>query len=166
MRHPTCGTPSSACSTIVGIAAAHLVAALTVPAASPVLAVGSTVIDLTPTPMKEWAIRQFGTADKPILVGSVLVGRLLLAALAGVMARRLTRTAGLLIVVGWSPVRPPGRPVPAPLDILPALVAAVVGATSLWWLCLDDQAPTADPGWRVRLERRGVLAAGGSQRPQ
>ena len=44
-------------ATLVGVAAAHLVAALTVPAASPVLAVGSTVIDLTPTPVKEWAIR-------------------------------------------------------------------------------------------------------------
>ena len=51
-------------ATLVGMAAAHLVAALTVPAASPVLAVGSTVIDLTPTPVKEWAIRTFGTADK------------------------------------------------------------------------------------------------------
>jgi phosphoribosylcarboxyaminoimidazole (NCAIR) mutase len=38
---------------VVGRAAAHLVAALTVPAASPVLAVGSTVSDLTPTPLKE-----------------------------------------------------------------------------------------------------------------
>ena len=47
-------------ATVVGLAAGHLVAALTVPAASPVLAVGSTVIDLTPTPLKEFAIRQFG----------------------------------------------------------------------------------------------------------
>jgi hypothetical protein len=39
-------------ATVVGVAAGHLVAALTEPAASPVLAVGSTVIDLTPTPLK------------------------------------------------------------------------------------------------------------------
>ncbi|HYH33565.1 MAG TPA: molybdopterin-binding protein, partial [Nocardioides sp.] len=58
-------------ATVVGMAAGHLVAALLDPAASPVLAVGSTVIDLTPTPVKEWAISTFGTADKPILVGSV-----------------------------------------------------------------------------------------------
>ena len=75
LRH----APTASWPPLVGLAAAHLVAALTVPAASPVLAVGSTVIDLTPTPMKEWAIRQFGTADKPILVGSVLVVVLLLA---------------------------------------------------------------------------------------
>ena len=40
-------------STLLGMAAAHLVAAVTTPSASPVLAVGSQVIDLTPTPMKE-----------------------------------------------------------------------------------------------------------------
>jgi len=56
-------------ATIVGVAAGHLVASLTEPAASPVLAVGSTVIDLTPTPLKEWAIAHFGTNDKTVLVG-------------------------------------------------------------------------------------------------
>ena len=54
-----------------GMAVGHLVAAFVNPAASPVLAVGSTVIDATPTPVKEWAVQNFGTADKPILLGSV-----------------------------------------------------------------------------------------------
>ena len=36
----------------------HLVAGLVSPEASPVLAVGSTVIDATPTPVKEWASRR------------------------------------------------------------------------------------------------------------
>src|SRR6478609_3758620 len=81
---------------LVGVAAGHFVAALTEPAASPVLAVGSTVIDLTPTPLKEWAVAHFGTHDKTVLVGSVLVGVLLLAAVAGLLARR-RETPGLLI---------------------------------------------------------------------
>ena len=51
-------------ATLVGMAAGHLVASLLNPASSPVLAVGSQVIDLTPTPMKEWAIRNFGCNDK------------------------------------------------------------------------------------------------------
>src|SRR5690349_18808565 len=80
-----------------GMAIAHLVAALTNPAASPVLAVGSTVIDATPTPVKEWAVRHFGTADKTILIGNVLLVTLLAAALAGVLARRrLAAGLGLL----------------------------------------------------------------------
>ena len=70
------------------------------PASSPVLVVGSTVIDPTPTPMKEWAIRQFGTHDKTVLVGSVLAGVLLLAAVAGLLAqRRFAYGAALLVVL-------------------------------------------------------------------
>ena len=152
-------------ATVVGLAAAHLVAALTVPAASPVLAVGSTVIDLTPTPMKEWAIRQFGTADKAILVGSVLVVVLLLAALAGVIAARRP-TPGLLMVVGLAAVAgllAALRPSAGPLDVLPALVAAAIGATTLWWLTrIDDRAfdgPTPGVGGPTR--RGVVLTAGG-----
>ncbi|MCY7400764.1 MAG: molybdopterin-dependent oxidoreductase [Nocardioides sp.] len=152
-------------ATVVGLAAAHLTAAVTVPAASPVLAVGSTVIDLTPTPMKEWAIRQFGTADKAILVGSVLVVVLILAGLAGVIAARRP-TPGLLVVVGLAAVAgllAAIRPSAGPLDILPALVAAVVGATSLWWLSrIDAQASDGPTTGGGGPSRRGVvLAAGG-----
>ena len=59
-----------------GAGVGHLVAGFVSPEASPVLAVGSTVIDLTPTPVKEWAVATFGTADKPILIGSVAIGAL------------------------------------------------------------------------------------------
>ena len=75
-------------ATLVGMATGHLVASLMDPASSPVLAVGSQVIDLTPTPLKEFAIRQFGTNDKLILIGSVMAGVLVLAAVAGLLARR------------------------------------------------------------------------------
>ena len=72
---------------IGGIASAHLVAGLTNPAASPVLAVGSVVIDATPTPVKEYAVAQFGTADKPILLATVTLVTLVAAALAGALSR-------------------------------------------------------------------------------
>ena len=76
-------------ATLVGMAAGHLVASLLNPAASPVLAVGSTVIDLTPTPVKEWAIAPVRDArTSRSSSGSVLLGTLLLAALAGVLAQR------------------------------------------------------------------------------
>ncbi|MFI2708065.1 oxidoreductase, partial [Nocardioides sp. CER28] len=71
-----------------GLAVGHLLAALTSPATSPVLVVGSTVIDRTPTPVKEWAIARFGTDDKAFLVGSVLAVVLLAAVGAGLLARR------------------------------------------------------------------------------
>ncbi len=151
-------------ATVVGLAAGHLVAALTVPAASPVLAVGSTVIDLTPTPLKEWAIREFGSADKAILVGSVTVVVLLLAAVAGVVADR-RETVGLLIIVGLAGVA--GvlavlRPGSGPLDIVPALVAAVVATTSLWWLHrISDQGHDRSSRGVDGPSRRGVVLATG-----
>lgn len=151
-------------ATLVGLAAAHLVAALTVPAASPVLAVGSTVIDLTPTPLKEWAIRQFGSADKLVLIGSVTVVVLLLSAVAGIITAR-RETPGLLVVVGLAGIA--GvlavlRPGAGPLDLVPALVAAVVGATSLWWLHrVDGRAPTEPSSGVDGPTRRGVVLATG-----
>ena len=75
-------------ATLAGVAAGHLVAALIDPASSRCSRSAPTVIDLTPTPVKEWAIAQFGTNDKPILIGSVLLGVLVLAAVAGLLARR------------------------------------------------------------------------------
>ena len=91
---------------LVGTAAGHFVASLLDPASSPVLAVGSAVIDLTPTPVKEWAIAQFGTKDKPILIGSVFLGVLTLAAVAGLIARRRFRYGAALLVDARSPLPP------------------------------------------------------------
>ncbi|WP_435746131.1 molybdopterin-dependent oxidoreductase [Nocardioides sp. SYSU DS0663] len=123
-------------ATLTGVAAGHLVAALLDPATSPVLVVGSQVIDLTPTPVKEWAIQQFGTADKPILVGSVLAGVVLLAAVGGLLARRRFAYGAALLAVLVA--------IPAGLAladdssgisaVVPSLVAAAVGIAALWWL--------------------------------
>ncbi len=162
-------------ATLVGMAAGHLVAALTDPAASPVLAVGSTVIDLTPTPVKEWAVQQFGTADKPILIGSVLLGALALAAVAGLLARRrFVLGAGLLVVlVGTAGVAALMRPTATAADALPAVVAGIVGVGALRWLTLawsgpDRPDPRADrpddrsaPNAQASPSRRGVLIAAG-----
>ena len=84
-------------SAAAGAGLGHLVAGFVSPEASPVLAVGSTVIDLTPTPVKEWAVAQFGTADKPILIGSVAIGTLLIAGGIGLVARS-HRTLGLALL--------------------------------------------------------------------
>ena len=161
LRHAAFGVVA----TLLGLAVAHLVAAVTVPAASPVLAVGSTVIDLTPTPVKEWAIRQFGSADKPILIGSVFVVVLLLAAVAGIIAAS-RRVVGLLMLValaGIAGVLAALRPAAGPLDLLPALAAALVGATTLWFLHrLEDRATDGPSAGTDGPTRRGVvLAAGG-----
>jgi DMSO/TMAO reductase YedYZ molybdopterin-dependent catalytic subunit len=151
-----------------GMAVAHLVASVLHPAASPVLAVGSNVIDATPTPVKEWAVRNFGTADKPILIGNVLVVTLLVAALAGVLARRRPRLGlGLLLVlVLLAGAAALARPQAEAVDVVPALAAAVAGPLTLWWLVRALRAPgdttTAPAAARPVRSRRGFLIGSGA----
>ncbi|MFX4286183.1 molybdopterin-dependent oxidoreductase [Janibacter sp. G349] len=148
----------------LGTAAAHLVAALTSPASSPVLAVGSQVVDATPTPVKEWAVGTFGTADKPILIGSVAVVALLLAAVAGAVRprSRLVSTLLLLLLTGLAGAAAALRPSADPLAWLPAVVAAVVGVLTLDLLVarvLPSGSAHADP---AQPTRRRVVALGGT----
>ena len=119
-----------------GIAAGHLVAGFVDPATSPVLTIGSTVIDLTPTPVKEWAVARFGTADKPILLGSVVLVTLVAAALIGLLARgrRVLATALLGVLVLLTGAAALTRPTFAPVDLLPTLVTLVAGLGAFWWL--------------------------------
>ncbi|TYL55051.1 molybdopterin-dependent oxidoreductase [Nocardioides sp. BGMRC 2183] len=149
-------------ATLCGLGLAHLVAALTTPATSPVLAVGSAVIDLTPTPMKEWAIRTFGSADKVILVGSVMVGVVLLAGVAGLLARHRLRygAALLLLLVGVAAAAVLSRPAAVLTDLLPSLVAALAAVLALVWLAHAQRAP--DRTEATNTNRRGVLIAAGA----
>lgn len=144
---------SGVLAALVGVAAGHLAAALTTPAASPVLAVGSQVIDLTPTPLKEWAVRELGTRDKPVLVGSVLVGVLLLAGVAGLLARRRFLYGALLLVALVA--------IPAVLasSVWPSVAAGVVGVLALFVLT-RSASPSAASG--AGPSRRAVLVGVGS----
>ena len=130
--YAVCGLLAAA----AGMAVGHLVAAFVNPAASPVLSVGSTVIDATPTPVKEWAIKHFGTNDKPILLLSVAIVTALAAAGIGLVARRRP-TVALVLVVGLAALAGLAamtRPAALPQDIIPALAAAITGAATLSWL--------------------------------
>ncbi|MEZ0577647.1 molybdopterin-dependent oxidoreductase [Nocardioides sp. MH1] len=147
-------------ATLAGIGVAHLVAALTVADTSPVLAVGSTVIDLTPTPMKDWAIEHFGTKDKTVLVGSVMAAVLLLAGVAGLLARRrLLYGAGLLVLlVAIAAGGVLTRPQASVLDLGPSVVAAAVAVAALVWLAREQTGASEPEGANGR---RGVLIAVG-----
>ncbi|MEJ7832825.1 MAG: molybdopterin-dependent oxidoreductase [Nocardioides sp.] len=136
-------------ATVVGMAAGHLVAALLNPASSPVLAVGSTVIDLTPTSLKEWAIAQFGDKDKAILIGSVLLGVLVFAAIAGLLTRkRFAVGAGMLVfLVAVAGTAAMLRPSAELIDLIPSIFTAIVAVAALWWLdrTAKAPAPASDP---------------------
>jgi hypothetical protein len=78
----------------VALGVAQLVAAaLDRAATAPVLAVGSAVIDATPRPLKEFAIREFGTNDKGVLLSGVYLVLVLFALGLGALALRHPRRA-------------------------------------------------------------------------
>jgi DMSO/TMAO reductase YedYZ molybdopterin-dependent catalytic subunit len=131
------GTATGIFSGIVTAAAAigvaQLFAGLTTPQASPVVAVGQCVIGGTPLPVKDWATATFGTNDKPVLIGGVLVLLFAFAAVIGVVAmRRLPwGMAGLALfsAIGLAAVLT--RPDAAAPWIWPTLLGGAAGAVVL-----------------------------------
>ncbi|MFV0461703.1 MAG: molybdopterin-dependent oxidoreductase [Nostocoides sp.] len=145
MTHPTAPDPTArtwphgvaaVVATLAGIGVGQLVAAVLAPASAPVLAIGSAVIDATPTSVKEWAVATFGTADKPVLVGSVIIVTLILAWAIGVLARHRRIPALILLVVlvslaGWAAL---SRPDAGPSAVIPALATGITGLLSAAFL--------------------------------
>ncbi|MGW2215759.1 molybdopterin-dependent oxidoreductase [Nonomuraea sp. NPDC001684] len=115
---------------------AQLVAGLAGPETFPVVAVGDTVVDLTPAPVKDFAINTFGENDKTVLIGGVLVVLAGIAALIGALARRRLAYgyAGLALfgVVGVAAVLT--RPGAAAVDVLPTVAGVLCGGLALGWL--------------------------------
>src|ERR1700750_3475747 len=130
------GAVAGVLAAAVAIGATQLVAGLTAPASSPVLAVGQAAIDLTPLPVKNFAISTFGTADKTVLLGGILVVLALYAAVVGIVAvRRLAFGMwglGLFAFIGlWAALTRPGSTADY---IVPTLAGAAAGAFALTWL--------------------------------
>lgn len=119
-----------------GVALAQLVAAAARPQSSPLVTVGGSVIDATPTPLKEFAIRQFGTNDKLVLLAGIGAGLAVFAAVVGIVGARKRIPgligAGAFGVIGV--VAALTRPASVPRDVLPAIVGGIVAIAVLAWL--------------------------------
>jgi len=163
---------------LAGIAAAavalgvtQLVAVAFGPQADARTAVGSAVIDLTPGPVKEWAIQTFGTADKLAL--SILVLGVI-ALIAAVTARWETRrvpvgSAAIVVagILGGAAVL--SRAGASWADVAPAVVGTACGVavlrllTSGRWTDEPESAEVPDSpdrGRRLSLVTLGFLGAG------
>ncbi|MFE9744691.1 molybdopterin-dependent oxidoreductase [Saccharothrix saharensis] len=138
---------------VLGVAAAlaagHLVAGFVGPSASPFLAVGNTAIDLAPSPLKDFAVRAFGTHDKLVLLlgmAAVLLGA---AVAAGLLSRRSPLPGTVLAVVlgllGVAAVL--YRPDLGQLGILAPVAAPAAGIAVFRWLHAKatDSAKATDP---------------------
>ncbi|PVE75963.1 molybdopterin-dependent oxidoreductase [Microbacterium testaceum] len=82
------------------LAVAELLAALFARSASPVLAVGSFIVDIVPRPLKELAITLFGESDKIALLVGVGLGAAVAAAVAGVLEYRFRFVGAVLLGIG------------------------------------------------------------------
>jgi len=145
-----------AAATAVGVG--HGAAGLLDPAASPLVAVGAALIDAAPTPLKTFAIRTFGTADKPVLIAGVATVLAVLAAGLGLVAWRRRGYAlvgiGLLGAVGAVAAGTRGTL----LDTVPALVAVGTGVATLGWLTRVGRRRPAGRGGESETSRRRLLA--------
>ena len=131
--HVLAGAVAGVLAAAVAIGAAQLAAGLTVPQSSPVLAVGQAAIDLTPPPVKDFAISAFGADDKTVLLGGILVVLALYAAVVGMLAvRRLTFGMwGLALFAFLGLAAALTRPNSTPEYVVPTLAGAAAGAFAL-----------------------------------
>ncbi|MFB8033966.1 molybdopterin-dependent oxidoreductase [Streptomyces sp. NPDC056004] len=129
------------------LAVSELAAALVRPEAGPVTAVGGAVIDRTPPAVRDFAVRNFGTADKLALRLGILVLLALFAMAIGVLALRHRRlgSAAVLVFGLVGAVAAAGRPEGVPADALPSVVGAAV-AVAVLYLLVGRLAPAPGPG--------------------
>lgn len=117
----------------VALGVGELVAAFTGAATAPELAVGTALINLAPSSVKDFAVSTFGTNDKLVLVGGVLVVLVVVAAVAGILAlRRAWLGIGIVVAFGViGMVAAATAPVASVASVLPSLCAGMAGALAL-----------------------------------
>ena len=144
---------------------AQLIAGLSVPAASPVIDVGSVAINHTPLPVKVWATSTFGTNDKTVLLAGVFVVVFLYAMLVGVLAaRRLALGfAGLAVFACIGIAAAVTRHGASPGYAAPTVVGALVGAFALYRLIEAAQLMTRTTAVEGSAEPDGAAEPDGSE---
>ena len=139
----------------VALGVAELAAAIIGPDSAPVIAVGQTAVNLTPIPVKDFAVTHFGSHDKQALVAGILVMLAGCAALTGVLAvRRIGYgLAGLAVFAGLGVTAALRLPGAGLLDVVPTLAGVTVAAGTLVTL--------VRPAWPRRPRGRPALFTDG-----
>ena len=166
VRRLLAGALAGIMTAAVALGVAELAAAITGPLGAPVIAVGETAINLTPIPVKDFAIAHFGSHDKEALISGIVVLLVACAALTGVLAvRRIGYgLAGLAAFAGVGVAAAVHLPNATAVDVIPTLagvgvaaVALVILVRSVWaaFPVVEAQVATAD-------RRRFLLAGAGA----
>ncbi|MDN5876872.1 MAG: molybdopterin-dependent oxidoreductase [Brevibacterium sp.] len=129
MRSPFSAALAGLVATLVLFGAADLIARAFGPQSAPLLALGQTIIPLTPTEVVKPVIDLFGTNDKLFLILTTGFAALVLGGLIGWLAsHRLRLATGLLVVAGLVPVLVILiRPESGVIDIVPTLIGLILG---------------------------------------
>ncbi|TFC28151.1 oxidoreductase [Cryobacterium sp. TMT1-3] len=145
---------------LAGLGLAELAAAWLAPGASPVLTVGALVIDIVPPVVKDFVIGLFGTADKIVLIATIVLVLLLVAALAGILESRRPPFGRLLVVLigAIALFAALSRSSASTLDAVPAVVAMGVAAIALTFL--TTRLPTNAPAPAAQGRRRFLVYTG------
>ncbi|MGI8697291.1 MAG: hypothetical protein ACR2JQ_11730, partial [Mycobacteriales bacterium] len=117
----------------VAVAAGQLAAAALRPSASPIIAIGNAAIGRAPEAVRSFAIRNFGTDDKTVLVTGVLLVLALACTLIGLLGlvSRVAAAIGVLIL-GTAGMLAAGANAGALWsDMLPSVATALVGVAVL-----------------------------------
>jgi DMSO/TMAO reductase YedYZ molybdopterin-dependent catalytic subunit len=130
------GAASGLLAAAAAMGIGQLFAGFTIPAASPVVAVGEAAIDHTPLAVKDWATSTFGTADKTVLLAGVLIVVFLYAMVVGVLAMRRLSLGfiGLAIFAGLGLAAALTRHDATGSYVVPSIFGAIAGAIALNWL--------------------------------
>ncbi len=117
----------------VAIGVGQLVAGIVAPDGSPVVAVGEASIDITPPPVKNFAISAFGSNDKLVLVTGILAVLAVFAAIVGVLAMRKLwyGMVGLAVFTAIGAAAALSRPNASASFVLPSLVGGAAAAAAL-----------------------------------
>ncbi|MGH8922737.1 MAG: molybdopterin-dependent oxidoreductase, partial [Actinomycetes bacterium] len=145
-----------------GLGVGHLVGSVISPTASPFLAVGGAAIDFTPTWLKNFAVRTFGSYDKVVLLGGMMVVVALFGVVAGLLSRR-SRRPGLLLLLLLGAVAAAAvltRSNAGALDVLAPLAALIASSVAFavlhgWGLASGQQAVNSAA---AGVSRRKLLA--------
>ncbi|GAA4157685.1 molybdopterin-dependent oxidoreductase [Gryllotalpicola daejeonensis] len=143
---------------LLGLGAGGIVAAIFARAFSPLVVVGSAVIDLTPGALKEAVIRVFGHGDKPFLFVVLSVVVAVVATLAGVLEVRRPWLGRAIVLAGGAlgVAAALSRADATPLSALPAAVAGVAAAWALAFL-VRRMPPAEPPRAQTAPSRRAFL---------
>ena len=153
---------SGVAAAALALAVGEICAALTVPRAAPVSAIGEVVIALAPGSWERFAIGLLGSADKPLLQWGIVAVLSVLAYFLGRRAalHRAWGFGGVAVLTAVGSVAALTRDGATGWSVLPSITAGTVGAVALVSLLDWPLRTSRDEGSRRRFLRTvtGVIA--------